>query len=604
MNAMLPAPVWWPETPLEGESLLGFCVRTIEGNFLPHLQSLLQEAGQRYRNRHVDVLRGDLPSESLAALLGVELNVADAMRGRQEGDLLVYRGARMKPADLCSTYRRFAPGALTRSPHHRAAWSIRTLPVCADTLEILQARCVCGRLQTWTAARAVDRCDGCLTRLTGLPAIHPRAENVTALRRYVDLFSPDERVRSGAIAGLPDQLRHLQPHEVVELVLAIAPHAKACAPPNLRSRSCVLAGGQNSAEAIAAAWRVLERWSDGPVVASLEIPVHRVTARSSALLRAGRMLRDPDRELPGPVRAVIAQAAGSYAHPGAGEASSIDYHEAEELLGHLRRTIQRERQAGRLATRFIMRAGEIFPALDREEIKTIAATDHVGAAVLAKRFGAPRYAIEQMAVAGLLTELDHPFCVSTRGFVIAEDSAADLLRDIEAAAVDRLPGRVLSLATALNACGGGEKPYAAALKAMFEGRLAFTLLDRSVPICRRILIAQNDVEELPMAVIPTMEERRFADYVQEDVCSILCIHWRKVDELLNLSTGRVGSANLFPRDDVLSIAADMVSSREVATVLGLRGRAIAKWMRDEGLQPPELFGWTKCQLPDTARGRR
>ena len=79
MNAdFLPDRVWWPVDPREHESLLGWAVNTMDDNVLPHLPSVLRDAGQTYRNRTVDIVRGEADPRAIAAVLGRPIEEVDA----------------------------------------------------------------------------------------------------------------------------------------------------------------------------------------------------------------------------------------------------------------------------------------------------------------------------------------------------------------------------------------------------------------------------------------------------------------------------------------------------------------------------------------------
>lgn len=92
--------VWWPETPLDDESMLGFCVRTMSENLLPHLPAFLTQAGQKHRNRHVDIVRGDADADILATVLGVSRDTIRLLRGETVPDGVFYRGVVMAAPDV------------------------------------------------------------------------------------------------------------------------------------------------------------------------------------------------------------------------------------------------------------------------------------------------------------------------------------------------------------------------------------------------------------------------------------------------------------------------------------------------------------------------
>lgn len=594
MSRLLPARVWWPVAPFADESLLGFCVRTMEHNHLPHLLSLLADAGHAYRNRHVDVLRGAVETDALASLLGAPASVIEGMRGREVDGELHHRGLRMRPADLCARVRRFAPGGLAASPHHRAAWCIRTLPVCPDTLEILRSTCSCGHRQSWTMARSITVCEGCGGSLADIPPSHPADADLPALRAYADLHSPHAAVRGGALAALPPTLARLAPEDAIELVLLLAPLMDEQLPVKLYAANRWSDEGGRLAAAVARAWRLLRRWPEGIIDAALGgIEPRSADTRTTGLTRAARILQIPDRELAEPVRAAMAAAAAGLASPGAGDRTAIDFHEAARSTGHTAQSLRVARRAGTLRTAFILRRGEVFPALDRSEIEEIAGTDVVGASVQARRLGVPRYALEQIAGAGLVRHATHPLFEATTTLAVDPGDASELVRSLGERAGPEIPDGV-PLSTALAAVGGGEKPYAAVLALLLSGGMRFSMRQGSGRPVRRIEISAEDVRRLPPAIAPWERRTWFDHYLQEDACGILCMHHRDVGRLLPLRReGDRGRTRRFEHEAVMSVAQAFCPRAELEARTRTRFRAFDKLLEYAGAGPPGPFGWPR-----------
>ena len=472
MTGSLPDSVWWPMKPGRDESLLGFCVRSFDDNELPHLQSLLADAGQRHRNRHVDVLRGEADPAAIAAALGVGVAEVESRRGRCTGGRLLYRGVEMQAADLCATVRRFAPGTLAVRAVHRAEWCLRTLPVCFNSLEVLQAHCACGARQGWTMVRKADACERCGYPLADTPPIRPTEADLPALRNYADLFSIDPDARAASLNRLPRGLAHLSAGDVAELALQLAPFLVTGLGDDVRRQTAWFDRAETFTSALASAWRHLEGWPNSLSVQLLGlVDLQSAEPRMFPLKRLAAFLRGTDRSIPDAVRAEIMLVGKQLASPGIRDETAIDYLEAEAMLGRNRATLRTARRNGELSTRMIMRRGEIFPALDRNEIQVLAATTSLGASIVGRELCLPRYAVEQLAAASILKPIEHPFIVSIQGLKIEQASIDLLIATIEGLAIPD-PSAKIPLIVCLRSIGGGELPFADAYALLLAGTAA------------------------------------------------------------------------------------------------------------------------------------
>lgn len=582
-------PVWWPETPFEDESMLGFCVRTMAENLLPHLPAFLAQAGQKHRNRHVDLLRGDADPAVLATVLGVAPDVLARMRGDPAGEDVLHRGVALARADLCARIRRFAPGTLRQEPVHRADWCIRILPYCPESLEILQADCVCGERQGWTTTRAPDLCQECGEPLSAVPTIPTDPADAPALRAYAALLSGDPEARRVAVAGLPPVLSMLAPGDLIEVVLSLVPMLE---PPirRVRSERCWLAQARPFTAAIARAWRALPDWPESVVRDLLGMAdPQTVEPRTPVLLRLGRLLTSDDPARTPAASAAIAAAAHEISSPGPGTDLGIDFLEAQGPLRLTASTIRAARRAGTIPTVFVLRRGELLPMLDRASVEERADRAFVGAAIIGRDLYLPRYAVEQLAAGGLVAADRHRISTRRPGLFVEEASVSDLVAALDAAA--RWPeGELLSLSSAMAMVGGREKPYLATFRALLDGGIPFAMRSPGPPLTRRLLVRRDDlptIVSLHEATVPFYDH-----YVLDDARSVLNLHARDAAALTPFQAGRLRAATLFNRETILDLARLHVGLAELSLRLGMHHAKVCARLR-ASIVPESAFGWLR-----------
>lgn len=581
--------VWWPETPHPDESLLGFCVRTMDENVLPHLPAFLAQAGQKHRHRHVDIVRGEADPGVIAAVLGVDEAEIALRRGETTSNGIVYRGLDMDAADLCTRVRRFAPTSLEREAIHRADWCIRTLPICPETLEILQSTCVCGRRQSWTTTIGPDRCQECGIPLERVPAVHSRSEDAEALRSYAGLFSLQPEVNADAVAGLPYVVRMLPRGELVELILAFVPIVEGQLRV-VRRPDCWLNNGPLFASAIARVWRLLEEWPLSLVDRAFGLVEPEAAApRLPPFVRLGRLLSSSKPARTALASNLIREVATCLAVPGEGDRHAIDYHEAASLMGVPASALRQARRQRELETRFIFRRGELLPVLKRSEAQDLSTLDVVGAAVLGRLTWIPRYGIAQLAAGGVVKAVDHPFVRERYGIRIERRSVEELVERLELASTE-VGSDSLPLAVAMSAVGGREKPYLEVFRALLDGRLPFALAAGNGRLTRRVRIARAS---LPVLQTLGHEHPGFYDhYVLDDARNVLNLHGRDAGALDPYRSGTKRSAAIFDRTLIVSLASRNIGLAEAAVRTGLHPATITGVLNRAGVSSGS-FGWDR-----------
>lgn len=125
------------------------------GLVLAHPGTVGQELGNR--------------APALATVLGTSLHEIEERLhpyvGKDDGGPLVrFEAGTLRRSDLILERRRISPVSLATATHHRAAWLVRHLPYCQESLEPLVAACPnCRETLRWSGAWGIgisERCRG------------------------------------------------------------------------------------------------------------------------------------------------------------------------------------------------------------------------------------------------------------------------------------------------------------------------------------------------------------------------------------------------------------------------------------------------------------
>ena len=566
----------------------------MEDNVLPHLASILREAGQAHRNQTVDILRGEASSEAIAAILGIPISEVVARRGHVDSNgRCLYRGVEMRPMDIVSSERRFAPDSLRRQPIHRASWMLRQLPFCPVSWQPLIHRCVCGERQDWVSVRDITHCRSCTTALMEISVEQIAEEWRPALQLYADLLSCSSHTRKAALSRFPEDVATLAPGHLVDLILALVPVAETRIRGAARSPSV---------------------WRDQPMLMSTAI-AKVVTGMLSGRNGFFRMLGKCPREmeprfrqlrrmsslmtgrariaLPEPVVALLDATKAAAQVPGFGEDATLDFSEAEAVLGRSRSALRADRRAGSLRTAFRIRRGEILPVLDRQEVERIASQRNIGLANVGRVLGVPPYAVAQMADAGVLQYAEHPFVWKTKGLRILEGEDVRLLDALRGGATKLEQGETVSLYSVLRCVGGRQKPYGQIFSALLTGKINYEL-SAGVAVTSRILVRRCDIAWL---IGVTHCPRYFitfpapTEYSQMDACDVLNLHARDRGSVLRVRHSvRKGNVRI-PVDAIDSLARVRVSLTELSARTGLHYKKVIASLGPR----PDPFGWERVK---------
>lgn len=589
-----------PQRPLDRESLLSWIARTTIEYELPNITTILRDVGQVHRNRAVDVMRKSIDVEGLATILGEDLPVVERLRGEDLGNGSIrYLGSTIKASDLHTKFRRFAPASLGlgETPFYRASWLVRTFPVCTESWQALRTTCDCGTAQTWASVSTTVLCEGCGEDLREGSADAVPLEAQPGLSFLADILFGEKRARATAMARLPTELAVLDPGEVYELALLLA---RVIDPTMANPRENVWRDEPiRLARALAKAADVLPLWPDSPWLALAEAGDPRaMVPRSHPLKKLYRVLnRDYAPGIAVPVGEALDSIRRSITlDEGGPPIDLVDLNDAERILCVGKSKIRAARVAGHLECHFVIRRGEILPGYSRTELVALAATtEWPSPAVVEKQIGLPCYGVEQLCATDEISWAKAPQRTLRTGLRIDPRSIESFERSLRESAVtledvdDPIP-----LTTVMRGIGGREKPWAAVLRGLVEGRWRFALGGNG-RVIREICVARGDMDAIRLIRFDRSDWHMFpfANTInQGDACDILNVPLRSRSIIERYKAGERRRAWLFNRGDVIELSGRVVTSSELCARYLLKPKTAAAAVQRSKLRHLE-FGFER-----------
>lgn len=609
-----------PIEPIAGESLIGMVARATRLNVLGSTKVILESVGLSLL--HPGAVGQEIGDEldSLARQLGCDvaelLSRCHPYLGDPLGpsDIRWGSGALFRPNILVER-RRISPASLLMSEHHRADWMNLLLPYCPESLELLVDRCQsCGRTLGWRRAWGIGICDDRKCRAI---IKHPTGEClpsslVSGYRTFAALVSADPETRDRTIGSLNPVLAGLPPAVLVTMLLHIGATMSA-EPVNLHRGAIqrlpaltVASIGARGAELVAD-WPHRFRGAVSEEVDRLR------SVRSSnqkPLLEAIRKLGlRPRPEQLLVIREAIPEAfehsgtaLGGLLRPVVNGATvcrraAIDPAELRVL-----------RETGALRHQLIGSNARVTAQYDLEEVEEFARRKRASeiASRLEQRLGIPRYASEQLASLGEITQEDHRCILAIDGRLrFRSDSIAQFLAAISSLAIaGHAPSDALPLGTAMKRIGGRLKPWGLVLRALREGSMRYWAgpgkrFARSAKVILKDIerFAEVEVDPVRPSSLPITREMTQIDVA--DVLNLDSLQLRRVVAAGDLSFRPDGVALVASRATVLSLAQETIASAEIALRLGIDFSGVRPVMA----RHPEVrrcsVGWIRSDFDST-----
>ena len=572
--------------PLPGESLNGYVAYRAAAAMMP--DTLVFGRGGDASDVMLARFGVDVDSgiHDLAQILDVDEAVLDGIAHHRVGE---GRPGRRRIAhavvDARLLHRRsrmFAPKSLSNSPHHRAAWQVRTLPFCDETWEMLIDRCPrtwCLARQGWRHAKGIDRCDQCGSSLA--EAVVPRVPEALRgpLRAITGLVHYDAARVLESVSALPPPLCHAPPGDLMELACAVAgfvdPQIRAFTTRFLR----LDAEPSDVCRAMASAWSIMQGWPS----AAADVAGERLGARMGRLGdgNAGATLDLLELADPGGAPAALRAAVGLLRETLTGNAG--EGLRLREVAGHtgLRSSdLIRHRKNGDLRTIFHLDGTRVVPMIARESVERLQSAWGEGVAIklVAASLGTTTNGVEQMLRDGLIAEAgnDAAFARTDRVRVDRRSLEAFLAAMKQTAKPASGEAFTFTMTHMAGGMGGGLKPWSAWFRALVDARVPFTIDEGDEPLVQRLGLNAEGVDELRRLPCEDPSGIPFRSRMSRgDAVVTLNLHARHMRKAF----AAWPSNEALPVTEIVELARRYVAPSELAVLLSHPVMAVAALMR-------------------------
>ncbi|GAA0732142.1 hypothetical protein [Sphingomonas japonica] len=636
MSALDLPQVRWPIVPVGGESLPSLLVRTAEENGHPDMGTILSFARLGTWNGIGITMRQEQSRAALAHVIDQPQAVVDerahALTEPIAGmDTIDFFGARVLASDVLYDRRRMGSTA-GNGVHHKAVWQMIHLPVDVDDGALIVDRCQsCGTRLGWRTITSTSQC--AVYRTSG--ADHDRTAFVSA---GYDCREPG--------AGVNDQPRIIDGNRLDRVSLLgklIDPRPEVHGPvraalhPDLRAqdRGIVFYLGLKLGRAVGlgGTGSRLRRGLAAPLdeaITALEIGSEIIAGWPDSVARLVAEKTGEDHELAmAAIAAVRRVCHGESAWPD--HRALVTAAMPDIVNGHYQHVIRRIAPGivdGKEASRIIgirgssmvrlIRAKAIVPRITRGTARTHgsfllsdveaiadAVKDSVEATQIVDETGITLHGVEQLICDGQLAHADSAAVLALfPNLRVTRASYEALLARIRAVSNDDAgPGDRLTLRLAVQRIGGREKPWAAIIAALVDGRLPFCIGGAPGRLIDRIWVAPGPaIDEVLANVFDRADHAArftFATVMrQRDAIELLNIDPSRYQDIAKLLPPEVhGPHKTLVVSEILKVAARIIDGREAKHRWG--ARLDRRRMIDDGV------GWLRVETEaDFAKTRQ
>lgn len=583
------ASVLFPVVPVQGESLLGYVLRTAEWNHLGRFGAALQALGLSCRySRHTlsEVANGWSEFREALGIDPVALTIPWGTQPVERGRRRL--GGVWLRADLIAASRRRLPPSIRPGQHDQAIWMVKHLGFCPTSWEYLIEVCPrpwCGRPLWWWGAASIDQCWHCGGRLCEVKKTSKvPPPDKPHLRWVVDLFDHREDVVERAISRVPPLFSICDATDVYELIVGLARifHDMTGLPAQGSARE--------TAKATANAARYIldfprSHWD-------LDQGANDAQADFRTRLRC---LRDHSSI------ASVRENAGAIldywrtrARPNLPEVSDLPYLNLRSTA----RALQIEAsEVNNLAKHGFLDARptgggnrRTHWSFRRKQVMALQArmAERLSWAAFCRITGLPQVAIEQLLNAGVLRRCEDGAVQLLYGpHHLEPNTSGSFIKQLLDAALPNLPPGWIALRDVMIGVGGRAKPWqpilSAALSGDIPGGFALSQGDRLDAISIHPLIARRLIMGGPHAVSPFGVEHSLSisrptqigvgDAASYLNCTAQDISWLRARGHLE-SVGIPAARAMYDRACVEMLGGTYISTREIAARIGLKAKDV------------------------------
>lgn len=606
-NASADTQLLWPAyQPDSDEGLLGWVAQNASEQFIASTFLILRAAGQAYRNKRHERKSGGLDAERLAEVM---MTTPDLVRERlydpvDDTGKVRFFGATVQKWHINSNVRRFSPASLRQRCRHRGSWEHQLIPFCMRSWEFLASRCPrpdCRATQGWYWAGGIANCDHCSEPLTeGRRRLVPE-EWRDSLRFAAGLVSSDPSESEASMRMLPACFKNEDRGEIFGLIVHLAALSNHL-PISSRNIKWWTRRPFRLAYNLHRAGNAVLGWPHGlethlgnlanQRVSTIDVLRHRAAGFSLRIdhLEQGslahRLLIEAARKM---------QADGVGRHAGNHEAYSI--RTVMEKLGSDTAQVARDRRAGLLSTKLMLRHHKIVPAFDRQEIDRLqeALRHRISVPKIGLLLGIPSYAVEHLAHLRLLTHNDAPYLATRRPWpFIDERDVHQFKGELMARAVDLDASFRFSLSDCMKMVGGRLKPWSAALAELHGGKLPFAVRGGTGPLSRRLVVRADHVTSILACSSPVISEFPARDgrlISRPEALDVLNLGLPQTADLAPLMITNSEGDKGIPLDVVVEIAHQRIAGAEIIARWEVKSCMLSHHFRRAGVHKDSKFGW-------------
>lgn len=587
-----------------GASLRGLVFDSCFENRIPNTFGMLQHLGMPNRNRVFVSESPHLDTAGLATALRIDESEVLLRRYAPHGrGHCTFHGLHILKARIEDRVRRFSPAAIAAGVlHHPATHELRDLPFSTVGWDELQDSCPCeaeGVRQNWVTVNGTSRCHSCGGSLGRIPAVPVPEELRPSLEFIANLVDPDPVRQAVALGMLPAAIRGAGRTLLYDMVMNLA---------RAISMKADAADFPTRVQALASACRALMLWPAG--LSGTEpadgCPVHvwHWIRRTYSLMDVGSQRGSPRRPVQ-PDQATVAigtPPALGYSPSGSRgrmRTGLIGAMAAARLCGVDEQALKQAWDAGRFTQHEWVLGALRVRAFDPEEVVAIAPLLRVAGTRgrAASHLGLPLYGLEQLLERAIFRP-GRPGG-GVRQSEVHMIAARALGAEIEGAASETR-GPAIKFLDAIRHVSGRPKPWGAAVAALLDGTIPFSLGEGAVRhgIAGRLTVSRDAIPQLLAMrsdeTRPTVAIERAERWSGID--ALECLNGDKCAPELLAGLDRTGGRGkgLYLASEIIQRAAAGVTTFDLARRSGLGTTKVASRLMADGVPQIQVGLWKRC----------
>lgn len=586
----------------ENESFLSFIGRVAEANYLRSMRGMHIALGLKGKGILPKLNSATARLSEIANALGIrpeELAAILPQALSADGSEISIHGLNLKDHHILRNVRRVSPAGLREQSFHRFPWQLFDLPFCTQHWEMLIEECPspeCRHTLSWSAPQSPHICESCGFDLRFADTQKIEETDRRHLQFFADLVSADPLDHQRAILPLAPNLRQLNRGELIQLAILFgrvdatlkgdpiaSEHKYLLACPTMQTRG---------ADIVRRYPQSLNELLDNDIEGVTPRLITKLKAMYPSSLTAApkAFIKDMITDLSSGRQPGIRGLAARRKEIGALTARNV-----ASLFGIDNAAVRRLVKAGHLKSTHIKGDARKLDWFSQEDVDVLAATlrDKITPDEVVSKYGLPLHAIEQLVQIGVLRW--HPSPALTECFL-----GQYLMRSEVETFIDQLncvshkdggDNTRICLSEVFAATGPTPKPWAPILEMARVGALKGGLwqIDPKAGFAsKNLTVDVTLLANVLQGLVPWGPQNEPTRHycTQLEVEERLSIFPRDTSTLIKagvLLQVLRGSTKI-SRASMLEVAAEYISSAEIAARVGIEPRKVAKWIRHRALE--------------------